>query len=264
MSRFSIGQQLFVPSILALSLVASGCGDSNDQDISALMTHVAANDGELSANQQKLAEVSMRVDDNDSRLTDVTNRTAAIEAARTQVSSDLRRVQDIAAISAVAGCYGRGHDAVVPATDGDQSAALAILETCFTDDVRSEFTYFGNPVQSKDRLDGLSALTNYIGSFWAGAGYHSARNVPGNVHVDLVDSQHATLLYSGTTPHFSVAADDANPDPQVTARPGFVDAISASYTSDLERGTDGIWRTTHFTIDIKEVIRLPGTYWIAQ
>lgn len=264
MSRISIRQPIVLSSVLALSFSVAGCGDSNSKDISALMTHVTANDGELAASEEKLGAISMKVDGNDSRLTDLTSRIAVLEAASAQGNSDLIRTEDIAAIAAVAGCYGRGHDAVVPVKDGDQSAALAILETCFAHDVQSEFIYFDSPVQPADKLDGLPALTNYIGNFWFNAGYHSARNVPGNVHVELVDTQHAKLLYSGTTPHFSVAEADTNPDPQAVSRSGFIDNISASYTSDLERGDDGVWRATHFTINIKEVIRVAGTYWIAQ
>jgi len=82
--------------------------------------------------------------------------------------------------------------------------------------------------------------------------------------VELVDADHATLLYSGTTPHFSLAEDDRDPDPQVVSRAGFIDHISASYKSELLRGDDGVWRTTHFIIEIKEVLRVQGTYWIAQ
>jgi hypothetical protein len=264
MSRFNIRQLLLFSSFCAVSFSVAGCSDSDGKDISALMTHLTANDGELSAERAKLGEISLRLDGNDSRLTDLSNKLAALEAAKAQAATDLSKTQDFAAISAVAGCYGRGHDAVVPAKDGDQSAALAILSSCFADDVQSEFIYFDNPVQAADQLAGLQALTNYIGSFWFNAGYHSARNTPGNVHVELVDPQHAKLLYSGTTPHFSVAEADTDPDPQSVARPGFIDNISASYTSDLQRDDDGVWRTTRFTINIKEVIRVPGTYWLAQ
>jgi hypothetical protein len=264
MSHFTIRRQFLLLSILALSFASAGCSDSDSKDISALTAQVTAHDSELSANREQLGEISTRLDGSDSRLSELSQRIAALEAAKAEAASELTKAQDLAALSAVAGCYGRGHDAVVPAKDGDQSAALAILSNCFADDVQSEFIYFDNPVQPADQLDGLPALTNYIGSFWFNAGYHSARNTPGNVHVELVDARHATLLYSGTTPHFSLAGADSDPDPQNVSRPGFIDNISASYTSDLERDDDGVWRTTHFTINIKEVIRVAGTYWIAQ
>jgi hypothetical protein len=243
-------------ALLSLSLLGAACG-SNDQDVSDLSAKVAANDGQVTT-------LATDVDQNDAKLASVTSRLRELETASMNQGVELQRVKDVVAISAVAGCYGRGHDAVVPGKKADQHEALAILQTCFTDDVQSEFRYFGNPAQPPDKLDGLPALTEYIGSFWATAGYHSARNVPANVHVDLIDARHATLLYSGTTPHFSVAQDDTDPNPDVVSRPGFVDAISASYTSELELGDDDVWRTTRFTIDIKEVIRLSGTYWIAQ
>jgi len=242
--------------VLALGLFGAACG-SNDEGVSDLATKVAAND-------QQVTTLATDVDQNDTKLSGVVNELKAIEAMGANESAELQRLKDAAAIGAVAGCYGRGHDAVVAGIKADQSEALAILHTCFADDVQSEFRYFGNPAQPPDQLDGLPALVEYIGSFWANAGYHSARNVPGNVHVELRDGRHATLLFSGTTPHFSLAQDDSDPSPDVVARAGFVDAISASYTSELDLGDDDVWRTSRFTIDIKEVMRVNGTYWIAQ
>jgi hypothetical protein len=256
MTYSTICRHFHLLPLLSLSLLGAACS-SNDKDVSDLSAKVAANDDQVTA-------LSTDVDQNDTKLAGVMRKLRDIETACMNQGAELEHVKDVAAISAVAGCYGRGHDAVVPGKEADQSESLAILETCFTDDVQSEFRYFGNPARPPDQLEGLPALVEYIGSFWANAGYHSARNVPRNVHVELLDARHATLLYSGTTPHFSVAQDDSDPKPDVVSRPGFIDAISASYMSELDLGDDNVWRTTRFTIDIKEVIRVNGTYWIAQ
>lgn len=242
--------------LLLVGALGAACS-SNDRDESALSGQIAADDQQVSA-------LTARVDQSESKLNGLAGKLRDLETAGTEVRANLQRTQDLADIAAVSGCYGRGHDAVIPGKNADQSIALAILQTCFADDVQSEFRYFGNPAEPADQLDGLSALAEYIGSFWANAGYHSARNVPGNVHVDFVDADHAQLLYSGTTPHFSLAQEDADPDPQIVSRAGFIDLISASYSSELARDGDGVWRTTHFSIGIKEVMRVPGTYWLAQ
>jgi hypothetical protein len=255
-SKATICRHFHLLSLLSLSLLGAACG-SNDNDTSDLSAKVAANGDQVTT-------LATDVDQNHTKLEGVMSKLRDLETASMNEGVDLEHVKDVAAVSAVAGCYGRGHDAVVPGKKADQGEALAILRTCFADDVQSEFRYFGSPAQPSDQLEDLPALVEYIGSFWANAGYHSARNVPGNVHVELRDARHATLLYSGTTPHFSVAQDDADPKPDVVSRPGFIDAISASYTSELDLGDDNVWRTTHFTIDIKEVIRVNGTYWIAQ
>jgi hypothetical protein len=256
MNRPTIRARFRSALLLPPLLLAAACG-SKEQDVSELSAKVTANEDQLTTLTTSTA-------DHDARLASITRKVAELTSASMESAAALQGVEDVVAISAVAGCYGRGHDAVVPGKEADQSAALTILQTCFTDDVQSEFRYFGNPAQPSDCLDGLPALVEYIAGFWANAGYHSARNVPGNVHVEQQDARHATLLYSGTTPHFSVAGDDTDPNPDVTSRPGFIDAISASYTSELERGDDQIWRTTHFTIDIEEVTRITGTYWIGQ
>lgn len=242
--------------LLALSLFGASCS-SNDEDVSDLSAKVAANDDQVTM-------LAKGVDASDTKLADALAELRDLQTLTMTEGADITNLKATAAINAIAGCYGRGHDAVIPGKEADQSDALSILQTCFTSDVQSEFRYFGNAVQPSDRLDGLPALVEYIGGFWANAGYHSARNVPGNVHVELLDPRHATLLYSGTTPHYSVAQDDSDPASDVVARAGFIDAISASYTSDVELGEDDVWRTTRFIIDIKEVIRLNGNYWISQ
>jgi len=240
---------------LAVSLLGSACSsnDEGDSDLAAQVT----------ANGEQLNTLAMNVSDRDTKLADLDTKLRAVQGLSMTTGVELERLKAATAVSGIASCYGRGHDAVVPGEKADQSEALAILHTCFASDVQSQFRYFGAAVQPSDQLDGLGALVEYIGSFWANAGYHSARNVPGNTHVELVDSRHATLSYSGTTPHFSVAEDDANAAPGA-ARAGFIDAISASYSSEVELGEDDVWRTTRFEIDIKEVIRVNGSYWIAQ
>ncbi|MEN0067826.1 MAG: nuclear transport factor 2 family protein [Myxococcota bacterium] len=162
---------------------------------------------------------------------------------------------DVAALTRFADCYGRGHDLVFFDLGGSQTAALDALGDCFASDVVSEFRFFGAP--NGDVLEGLPALVGFIEQFALQSGYNTARNIPGNVNVELLGPDDALVTYSGNTPHFSVAPTDPK------AR-GFVEWFSARYTATARRDADGVWRTTQFDIEIDEVIRQEADFPFGQ
>ncbi|MCA9701369.1 MAG: hypothetical protein KC431_27855, partial [Myxococcales bacterium] len=163
----------------------------------------------------------------------------------------LERLQAVQQLEDIAACYGVGHDAIFFDLGGDQAESLAILDDCFSPDVQSQFVFFGGePVP----LDGLPALVSFVEGFAIDTGYHSARNTPGNVRVELIDEDNAVVTTAGATPHFSLASAEAP----------FIDLITARYTHIAHRDEDGRWRTTSFEIEVDEVARVDASFALGQ
>lgn len=160
----------------------------------------------------------------------------------------LRAIDDLEDIAA---CYGVGHDAIFFDLGGPQVESLSILGGCFAPDVHSEFVFFGGDAVP---LEGLPALISFIETFAIDTGYHSARNTPGNVRVELLDDDDAVVTTAGATPHFSLASLD---EP-------FIDLITARYTHVVHRDDDGGWRTTELIVEIDEVARFDAAYDLGQ
>ncbi|MGH1341918.1 MAG: hypothetical protein ACRBN8_10225 [Nannocystales bacterium] len=164
---------------------------------------------------------------------------------------DLDALRARADLEDIAACYGVGHDTVFFALGGDQSETLSILGDCFAADVQSEFVFFGG---DSVPLDGLPALVSFIETFALDTGYHTARNMPGNVQVEMLSSTDAIVTTSGSTPHFSLSTLDAP----------FIDLITARYTHVVSLDDDGRWRTTEFIIEVDEVARFDTVYPLGQ
>lgn len=150
----------------------------------------------------------------------------------------------------LAACYGVGHDLLFLDLGGPQTASLEVLRQCFSDDVHTDVIFFGGEPTA---LDGLPGLVSFVETFALDSGYHTARNTPGNVGVELLSDEDAIVTSSGATPHFSLAS----------AESPFVDWITAKYTHVAHLEDDG-WKTTTFTIEIEEVAHVGIAYPLGQ
>ncbi|HEU4533798.1 MAG TPA: nuclear transport factor 2 family protein [Polyangiaceae bacterium] len=166
----------------------------------------------------------------------------------------LAELEDREAIRDVAACYGRGHDAIFFDLRGDKREAKSILETCFEAGVRTKVYFFDAP-EPAQTLEGLDSLVEFIAAFALANNYTSARNTPGNVHIDLRADGTATMTTAGATPHFiRPAGEGLEPS---------VDVITARYVDEVRRGDDGRWRTYAKELHIDAVWRGSGLYPLA-
>jgi hypothetical protein len=166
-------------------------------------------------------------------------------AVRTQT------LEDRDAIRSVAECYGRGHDEIFRHLQGDQRATLAILRTCFTDDVRSDVFFF-NEATPMAQLTSLDQLVAFIEEFAVNSKYTGARNVVGDIGIELTGPDTAVMVSATSTPHFIQASA---PGAQPT-----VDVVSARYRDEVVRGSDGAWRTRKKALVIDQIWRGTGSY----
>lgn len=166
----------------------------------------------------------------------------------------LAELEDREAVRDVAACYGRGHDAIFFDLRGDKREAKSILETCFEGGVRTKVYFFDAP-EPAQTLEGLDGLVEFVAAFALANDYTSARNTPGNVHIDLRADGTATMTTAGATPHFiRPAGEGLEPS---------VDVITARYVDEVRRGDDGRWRTYAKELHIDAVWRGGGLYPLA-
>lgn len=183
---------------------------------------------------------------------DIGVRSAHAASHGSGLSARVAALEDRQAITDVAACYGRGHDAIFDDLGGAEEQALAILSTCFTDDVHTTVYFFdeGTPVAE---LDGLDALVGFVAQFAIESGYTHARNNVGNVVIELDGDGLATMHSSTVTPHFIAPSEEGGVELGV-------DLVSARYVDQLERGSDGIWRTYEKVLILDALWRAEGLY----
>jgi hypothetical protein len=160
-------------------------------------------------------------------------------------------LEDRAAIREAADCYGRGHDEIFRHLQGDQRAALAILRNCHVDDVATDIFFFTEATPMA-QLTSLAQLVGFIEQFAVNSKYTSARNVPGDIQIDLTGPDTAVMLSSTSAPHF-IQSPAAGVQPTL-------DLVSAHYRDQLARGADGTWRTTKKALIIDQIWRGSGAY----
>ncbi len=166
-------------------------------------------------------------------------------AVRTQV------LEDREAIRSVAECYGRGHDEIFRHLQGDQSASLAILRNCFTDDVQSDVFFF-NEQTPMAQLKSLGELVGFIEQFAVNTKYTGARNIVGDVGITFTGPDTATMVSATSTPHFI--------QPTGTGAQPTVDIVSARYIDEVVRGADGVWRSRKKSLILDQFWRGTGSY----
>jgi hypothetical protein len=160
-------------------------------------------------------------------------------------------LEDREAIRGVAACYGRGHDEIFRHLQGDQSASLAILRGCFTDDVASDVFFFNEHTPAA-KLTSLAQLVGFIEQFAVNTHYTGARNIVGDIGITFTGPDTAVMVSATATPHFIQAT---GPDAQPT-----VDVVSARYIDEVVRGADGVWRTRSKKLILDQFWRGTGSY----
>lgn len=168
----------------------------------------------------------------------------------------LQALEDRDAIREVAACYGRGHDAIFTDLGGAKTEAFDILDSCFMPDVQTEVFFFDNPVPAA-QLDGLDQLVGFIEQFAIDTGYTGARNVVGDVQIELHDDGTAFMVSATATPHFIAPADP-------TAVAPTVDLVTARYEDTLVQDEDGVWRTQTKVLRLDDFWRGQGSFPLAQ
>lgn len=190
---------------------------------------------------------AMEADDGGNTSTVDSEIRAQIEdlAVRAQV------LEDREAIRSAADCYGRGHDEIFRHLQGDQRASLAILRKCHVDDVATDIFFFTEDAPMA-QLTSLEQLVGFIEQFAVNSKYTSARNVPGDIAIELTGPDTAVMTSATSAPHFI-----QSPGPGVQPT---LDVVSAHYRDELARGTDGVWRTTRKALTIDQFWRGTGSY----
>lgn len=180
----------------------------------------------------------------------------AIFALADEYADRLQALEDRDAIREVAACYGRGHDAIFQDLGGAKTEAFDILSTCFTPDVHTDVYFFGAP-EPVAQLDGLDQLVGFIEQFAIDTGYTGARNVVGDVQIELGDDDTAVMVSATATPHFIQPVDPAAIAPTL-------DMVTARYEDTLVRDEDGTWRTQTKVLRLDHFWRGQGSYPLAQ
>ncbi|MEM9459860.1 MAG: nuclear transport factor 2 family protein [Myxococcota bacterium] len=175
-----------------------------------------------------------------------------IFALAEEYADRLQALEDRDAIREVAACYGRGHDVIFTDLGGPKTEAFDILSTCFTPDVHTDVYFFDDPLPVAS-LDGLVELVGFIEQFAIDTGYTSARNVVGDVQIELHEDDTAFMVSATATPHFIQPVDPAAVEPTV-------DLVTARYEDHLVRDDDGTWRTQTKVLRLDDFWRGQGSY----
>jgi hypothetical protein len=179
----------------------------------------------------------------------------AQEAPLRQPSLEARvqRLADLQELRGLLDCYGTGHDLIFKDLGGAHREALEVLRRCHVEDLVTNVFLFdeSTPVQ---RLASLPALVGFIDAFAQQNGYSSARNVPGNVRIELVDATTARIASSTAAPHFLTRGPAATSD-----RPT-LDLVEARYLDTARRGRDGTWRVVARDLVVQQIWRGEGAY----
>ena len=169
------------------------------------------------------------------------------------VAARLQRLEDLGAVRAVPGCYGYGHDLIYRHLGADQAEATAALRRCHVDGLTTR-VFLLDETTPAATLHSIRDLITFVESFAKEQGYSGARNVPGNVQVELTGPRTARVRASTVATHFLTLGPK---------RPA-ADFVDARYVSDVVRGDDGVWRVVAFDLIVQHIWRGVGAYPFAQ
>jgi hypothetical protein len=167
-------------------------------------------------------------------------------AARVQTLTDLERIR------AIPSCYGYGHDLIFKHLGGDHSDAIQALQRCHVDNLVTNVFLF-DETKVNSQLHSIADLIRFVEDFAKQQGYTSARNVPGNIQVELTGPSSARVLSSTVAPHFNSGANRLG-----------TDFVEARYVDDVRRGADGVWRSVEFDLVVQQIWRGMGSYPFAR
>ena len=169
------------------------------------------------------------------------------------VAARIQQLEDLEAVRAIPACYGYAHDLIFKHLGGDQTEAINALRRCHVSALTTNVFLF-NEVTATTTLHSIHDLIGFVESFAKDQGYSSARNVPGNVQVELTGPATARVQSSTVAPHFLTIG------PKSPA----TDFVEARYVNNVVRGNDGVWRTVEFDLVVQQIWRGVGTYPFAQ
>lgn len=170
-----------------------------------------------------------------------------------RLSARVQRLADLQELRSVIDCYGMGHDLIFKDLGGGHREALDVLRTCHSDALVTNVFLFDETTVVQ-RLDSLAAFTAFVDGFAQQNGYSSARNVPGNVRIEITGPASATIWSSTQAPHFITRGAPAASD-----RPT-LDLVEARYVDTVVRGDDGRWRTVERDLIVQQIWRGEGSY----
>lgn len=169
------------------------------------------------------------------------------------IAARLQRIEDLEALRAIPGCYGYGHDLIYKHLGSDQTEAIDALQHCHVNALTTHVFLF-DETTAMTTLHSIRDLIGFIESFAKDQGYSGARNVPGNVQVEVTGPTTARVQSSTVAPHFLTLG------PKSPA----ADFVQARYVSDVVRGSDGIWRVAEFDLVVQQIWRGVGAYPFSQ
>lgn len=174
-------------------------------------------------------------------------------AQRGPLEARVQRLSDLQELRGIIDCYGTGHDLIFKDLGGAHREALDVLRRCHVDGLVTNVFLFDESKPAQ-RLSSLTAFVDFVDGFAQQNGYTSARNVPGNVRIELVDADTARILSSTEAPHFLTKGPAAASD-----RPT-LDLVEARYVDTAKRGRDGTWRTVTRDLIVQQIWRGEGAY----
>lgn len=176
-----------------------------------------------------------------------------LRSPRHELEARVQRLSDLQELRGIIDCYGMGHDLIFKDLGGAHREALDVLRRCHVEDLVTNVFLFdeSRPAQ---RLESLTAFVGFVDAFAQQNGYTSARNVPGNVRIELLDPATAKILSSTEAPHFLTKGPPAASD-----RPT-LDLVEARYVDTAKRGRDGTWRTVARDLIVQQIWRGEGAY----
>ena len=127
--------------------------------------------------------------------------------------------------------------------------AIAALQRCHVNALTTHVFLF-DETTAATTLHSIGDLVAFIESFAKDQGYSSARNVPGNVQVELTGRTTARVQSSTVAPHFLTLG----------SKSPATDFVEARYVSDVVRGSDGVWRAVEFDLVVQQIWRGVGVY----
>jgi hypothetical protein len=173
--------------------------------------------------------------------------------AHQRLVDQVQRLADLQDLRQVIDCYGMGHDLIFKDLGGAHREALEVLRRCHVEGLVTNVFLFDESKPAQ-RLDSLTAFVGFVDGFAQQNGYTSARNVPGNVRIEITGPASATIWSSTEAPHFLTRGPASASD-----RPT-LDLVSARYVDRVARGRDGQWRTVERDLIVQQIWRGEGGY----
>src|SRR3954469_1146063 len=113
-------------------------------------------------------------------------------ASHQRLVDTVQRLSDLQELRQVIDCYGAGHDLIFKDLGGAHREALEVLRRCHVEGLVTNVFLFDESKPAQ-RLDSLTAFVGFVDGFAQQNGYTSARNVPGNVRIELTGPASAKI-----------------------------------------------------------------------